>query len=113
FWPTFRRLATAQTIGFVILEVLERKAAGATLAGLGSVLPRGLLVQILVAAGAALALWFLDRAAASVSRALRAGDQLPRAVAIIYRPAPIDVLHPSLVALGSISSRCPPLPSPI
>jgi hypothetical protein len=113
FGPTFRRLATAQAVGFVLLEVLERKASGATLAGLGSVLPRGLLVQVLVAAAAALALWLLDRAAASVSHALRGEDPVRRPIAVVGVPAPVDLVRRSPVALGSISLRGPPLPSRI
>ena len=111
FAATFRRLAVAQTIGFVILEVLERKAAGATLAGLGDVLPRGLLIQVLVAAIAATALWLLDRAAASITTALRDAPPLPRAATDLTHRVEVRSARPTLVALDAISLRGPPLPS--
>lgn len=110
FAATFRRLAVAQVIGFVILEVLERKAAGATLAGLGDLLPRGLLIQVLVAAIAATALWLLDRAGASVAHALR-DDLAPTADTTVPFPVVPAVARPTLVALDAISLRGPPLPS--
>ena len=111
FFATFRRLAVAQSIGFVILEVVERKAAGATLAGLGDVLPRGLLIQVLVAGIAALALWLLDRAAASVTRALQHRPPAPRAVVATALRAEVRAARRGIVTLGSITLRGPPLPS--
>jgi len=108
---TFRRLAVAQSSGFVILEVVERKAAGATLTGLGGVLPRGLIVQIVVAGIAAFALWLLDRAAAGIARGLRERPPIPRAVVATAPRAGVRAARRNLVSLGSISLRGPPLPS--
>jgi hypothetical protein len=113
FLATFRRLASAQTIGFVILEVIERKAAGATLSGVPGVFPRGLMVQVAIAAVAALALWLLDRAGASVAATLRDREEFARPMSVIQAVAEALVARPALVSLGSISLRGPPLPSRI
>jgi hypothetical protein len=113
FRATFRRLAVAQTVGFVILEVMERKAAGVTLSGLVGVFPRGLAVQVAIAAFAALALWLLDRAGASIAAALHAGKRFARAVLRIRPAGNPTVGAPALVPLGSISLRGPPLSSRI
>lgn len=110
FLATFRRLATAQVIGFVILEVMERKAAGATLSGLVGVFPRGLVVQVAIAALAALALRLLDRAGASIVATIRGGARFARAVSAV-RPVAVRDARPAIVSLGSISLRGPPLPS--
>jgi hypothetical protein len=111
FQATFQRLAAAQSIGFVILEVLERKAAGATLAGLGGLLPRGLVIQVLVAAFAATALWLLDRAGASLTHALRGYHPASAEDTAASLPVVVRVARPTPVALGAISLRGPPLPS--
>lgn len=106
---TFRRLAMGQAAGFVILEFLERRAAGASLAGLGNVLPRGLLVQVVVAAVAATALWLLDRAGEGVVRALDGHAAGERYSALVWIPARRLWPASSIVWLGSISLRGPPL----
>lgn len=105
---TFRRLAVAQAAGFVVLEILERKAAGAPLGDLGGVLPRGLLVQGVVALAAATALWLLDRAGESVARAREAVPSFAFAVSA-WEPAVGGTLPSGVPALGSISLRGPPL----
>jgi hypothetical protein len=107
---TFRRLAMAQTAGFGLLEVLERKTTGAPLSDLGAVLPRGVLVQILVAAIAASALWLLDRAGESIAHALRDGSRLPSEISAVWRPTSSPWVPASVPSLGSISLRGPPLP---
>ena len=113
FLATFRRLAVAQTVGFVILEVMERKAAGATLSGLVGVFPRGLAVQVAIAALAALALWLLDRAGASVGAVLRTREGFARPVSIEPPFCDVRSARIGFVPLGSISRRGPPLPSRI
>ena len=105
---TFRRLAVAQGAGFVILEILERKAAGAPLGDLGAVLPRGLLVQVVVAFAAATTLWLLDRAGESVARFLETAPPFAFS-ARAWQPVLIPTLPSSVPPLGSISLRGPPL----
>jgi hypothetical protein len=110
---TFRRLAIAQTIGFAILEVVERKAAGVTLSGLAGVFPRGLLVQVAIAALAALVLWLLDRSAASIASAIRERARFARVVSVVSPKTSACVASPTLVAFDAISLRGPPLRSRI
>jgi hypothetical protein len=67
------RLAALQVVGFVVLEVVERVASGASLAGLLShrLLAAGVLIQVLVSMASALAMVLLHRAAAVIGQALR------------------------------------------
>lgn len=113
FLATFRRLAIAQTIGFAILEIVERKAAGVTLSGLAGVFLRGLLVQVAIAACAALVLWLLDRSAASIASAIRDGARFARVVSVVSPKTSACISSPTRVALDAISLRGPPLPSRI
>jgi hypothetical protein len=107
-----RRLAVllgALQVGiFLVQETLERLDAGASITGLHTdrLLLIGVLVQILVAAALAIALFFLARASAAAGRALRRAPQISPA-----RPAPLAgrvlLLHSRLVTAGG-GSRAPP-----
>jgi hypothetical protein len=87
WWEGFRRsalkLVALQISLFVVQEIVERLLAGAPVSGLGHgpFLSLGLAVQVLVAAGLALLLSFLGRAAEAIGRALAPIPQARRATA--------------------------------
>jgi hypothetical protein len=102
------RLVSLQVLGFLALEVTERVVAGAPISSVLAhhVLVLGLLVQVVVAASAAVLLSLFARAAGAIARALvmaRFPRPTPRA---FFRPA-VMVLRPLLVT-GSSGPRSPP-----
>jgi hypothetical protein len=102
------RLVTLQMLGFLALEVTERVAAGAPISSILAhhVLVLGLLVQVVVAASAALLLSLLARAAGAIARALiKARFSHPTRQAFPHLP--VMVLRPAL-ATGSPGPRSPP-----
>lgn len=103
------RLALLQISIYVVQEVVERLAAGAPVAGVlhDGVLVVGILVQILVACGVALALALLGHAAEAAGRALaRLIARAARGPAVAHRPAPR--LRAASRHVGSLGSRAPP-----
>jgi hypothetical protein len=102
------RLAGLQILGFLALEVTERVAAGAPVSSMLAhhVLVLGLLVQIVVAASAALLLSLFTRAAGALARAL-VGARFPRPVRRVFPRPSVMVLRPVLVT-GSAGPRSPP-----
>jgi hypothetical protein len=102
------RLAGLQVLGFLALEVTERVVAGAPISSLLAhhVLVLGLLVQVVVAASAALLLSLFARAAGAIARAL-VRPRFPHPVRWAFLPAPVMVLRPVLLT-GSAGPRSPP-----
>ena len=104
------RLAGLQVLGFLALEMTERVAAGAPVSSVLAhhVLVLGILVQVVLAASAALLLSLFARAAGAFARALvRARFPRPSRWALPRFPA--AVLRPVLVT-GSAGPRSPPSP---
>src|SRR2546426_11245230 len=91
------RLAGLQVLGFLALEVTERVVVGAPISSILAphVLVLGLLVQVLLAASAALLLSLFARAARTLARAL-ARAPLPRPVRRAFPRLPVTVLRPVL-----------------
>jgi hypothetical protein len=102
------RLAALQVAIFLLQEILERFEAGAPLTGVRTarLLLVGVLVQILVAAALAIALFLLARVSAAAGRAFRGPIVLSpgRPAAIAGRSL---LLHSRLVVAGG-GSRAPP-----
>ena len=102
------QLAALQVSIFLLQEILERYEAGAPLGGLRTdrLLLAGTLVQILIAAALAIALFFLARVSAAAGRAFRRSAPYS-----FHRPAPFVgrtlLLQSRLVAAGG-GSRAPP-----
>jgi hypothetical protein len=106
--PRLALLLGALQVGiFLVQETVERLDAGAGLASLRTdrLLLIGVLVQTLVAAALAVALFFLARAASAAGRALRAAPPPVRHAAPLPRPA--LALRSRLVVAGG-GSRAPP-----
>lgn len=107
--PMTLRLATAQSLGFLALELGERAFAGAPLHHLSPLLlAAGIGLQVVLAGGVAGALTLLSRAGARIARALRAApDPAPRASHRISRPTGVILLrHLTLTAADPV--RGPP-----
>jgi hypothetical protein len=104
------RLAGLQVVGFLALELTERVAAGAPISSILAhhVLVLGLLVQVVLAASAALLLSVFARAAGALARAL-VRSPFPRPAHRTFPRLPATVLRPALVS-GSAGPRSPPSP---
>jgi hypothetical protein len=104
------RLAGLQVVGFLALEVIERLAAGAPISSILAhhVLVLGLLVQVVLAASAALLLSLFARAAGALAQAL-VRSPFPRPARRAFPALPVTVLRPVLVT-GSAGPRSPPSP---
>jgi hypothetical protein len=102
------RLTGLQVVGFIALEATERAAVGAPASSLLShhVMVLGVLVQIVVAASAALLLCLFARAAGALARAL-ARASFPRPVRRLFLPPSLWVPQPA-VADGPSVPRAPP-----
>jgi hypothetical protein len=102
------RLAGLQVLGFLALEVTERVAAGAPVSTMLAhhVLVLGLLVQVAVAASAALLLSLFARAAGAVARAF-VQARFPHPARRAFPRPFVMVLRPALVT-GSPGPRSPP-----
>jgi hypothetical protein len=102
------RLAGLQVLGFLALEVTERVAAGAPVSSISGhhVLVLGLLVQVVLAASAALLLSAFARAIGALARALVRAP-FPRAPRRAFPRFPVAVPRPVLVT-GSAGPRGPP-----
>ena len=102
------RLAVLQVAIFLLQETLERLEVGAPLGGAqtGRLLVVGVLVQTLVAAALAVALFLLARVSAAAGRALRRpfAPAPSRPVSTAWRS---PLLHGRLVVAGG-GSRAPP-----
>jgi hypothetical protein len=106
---TAARLAALQGASFLMVESVERVAAGAAPSGFGvRLLVVGLLVQAGVAALTALALTLLERTGAAVS-ALLAGRFAARRVPLVLGSEPERVTLRDRIAEGSLQSRAPPV----
>jgi hypothetical protein len=102
------RLAGLQVLGFLALEVTERVAAGAPISSIldHHVLVLGLLVQVVLAASAALLLSLFARAAGAIARTLVRAPFPPPARRAFPR-FPVAFPRPVLVT-GSAGPRSPP-----
>jgi hypothetical protein len=102
------RLVGLQVLGFLALEVTERIAAGAPVSSVLAhhVLVLGILVQVVLAASAALLLSLLARAAGALARTLVRAP-FPRPARRAFPRFPIAVPRPALL-MGSAGSRSPP-----
>jgi hypothetical protein len=102
------RLAGLQVLGFLALEVTERVAAGAPVSSVLAhhVLVLGLLIQVVMAASAALLLSLFARAAGALARALMRA-RFPRPARRAFPRPTLMVLRPALVT-GSVGPRSPP-----
>jgi hypothetical protein len=111
FGREWARLAVVQSTAFVVMEVGERLASGATLADLahGRLLPIGLGAQIALALIGAVVLRSTQRAADAVAQVVRASA--PAASALTRAPALAAVATPPRSAMLPAGSRAPP-PSP-
>jgi hypothetical protein len=101
-------LGSLQVGIFLVQETLERLDAGAPMAGLRTerLLLIGVLVQTLVAAALAIALFFLAKVSAAAGRALRRAPVLSsgRSAPLVART---PLLHSRLATAGG-GSRAPP-----
>lgn len=106
----FPRLWLMQGVAFAGMEVAERLAAGAPLRDilLGRVLVVGLIVQALVAAGGALLLQVLHRAAAGLARLVRSSGTAT-APRVLPSLAPCLNGSRSPTLAGAAGLRGPPL----
>jgi hypothetical protein len=102
------RLALLQVTIFGVQEAVERAAAGHPIGDVLSdrLLSIGVLVQIVVAAGVAMLLVWLGRAAEAVGRALR-WERLPRPVRVAI-PRPRVAVRPTSRPRGARGIRAPP-----
>ena len=103
-----RLLPVAQALAFVVVEVAERFAAGASLADLGPVLILGLPLQVLAGLAGGWVLGAVARAGARLARALA-----PRPPFVRRRPTPgwrllADSPPLALLAGGPTPARGPP-----
>ncbi|HLB62409.1 MAG TPA: hypothetical protein VJN50_06740 [Actinomycetota bacterium] len=104
--PTAARLAAIQVPGFALLELIERRM------GVGSALADpavrvGLVLQVLVALGAALLLRGVERTVGAVARRRRRDG---RAVLALPRRGSTISLAPRATLLAAAPRRAPPLP---
>ncbi|HUL86414.1 MAG TPA: hypothetical protein VLX89_12955 [Actinomycetota bacterium] len=100
------RLAGFQILAFATIEVIERLGVGAPLGDLERILPVGAVVQLIVAAAAALLLRSVLRAADAVASAL--GSAPPAlASASVGLVAWTDVVHSAAAPLR-VRGRAPP-----
>jgi hypothetical protein len=103
------RLAVLQGVGFVVVESVERVAAGAAPSGFGvRVLAVGLLVQAAIAVITALLLSLLERTGAAIATLLAARFAARRAPLVLGRE-PERVTLRDRIAEGSLQSRAPPV----
>jgi len=113
--PLAVRMACAQALGFVVLEIVERVIVKAPLGGVAAVLPVGFAVESLVAAAVAAVLCLTVRAAETVARVLgwepSSSKRAPRSIPVDRRLG--DRVHPVLESLSlCVTLRGPPSPSP-
>jgi hypothetical protein len=104
---TFARLATLQGVAFVALEMGERLLAGEGLTGLWPVIPLGLLLQVVLAAGGAAFLGAVQVAARAVASAI-GRHSLPTAERPRSLGVPHHVLPPTRHDLRPRPIRGPP-----
>ena len=104
------RMAAAQAVGFVILEVVERAIVGAPIGGVAAVLPIGFAVEMLVAAAVAALLCVTVRAAETVARRLSSiAPRRARVPLVSGIPARALDVRPALDVLShSVGVRGPP-----
>jgi len=102
------RLSLLQITIFAVQEVVERAASGHAIDDLLSdrLLSIGVLVQIVVAVGAATLLVWLGRVAEAVGRAL-GGERLPRPVRVVIA-WPCVVIRPTSRSRRADGIRAPP-----
>jgi hypothetical protein len=105
------RIASTQTVAFLLLETAERGVAGRRpVAGDLTLLAVGVVVQALLGCIAAAVLTFVGRAAEFVGRTLRPRPSPLHGVRGRVR-ALFDVAAPRLQFAGAHSARAPPAPS--
>lgn len=108
---TATRLVALQGTAFVLLEVLERVVAGASVTSVVSepAFQLGVVIQVLVASGAALLLLMLGRAVDAVIR--RARRTVSGAGRDAARPISREIPFTSVFVYGGALSRAPPTAS--
>ena len=106
--PLFRSLALVQSGMFVAMEVAERMATGAPVAGVFShgILFLGISAQLLLAFGLAVVVKLLSRANEVAARL--AAASLPRPRPLIAVPTQADPFLPNRLHRGVASPRAPP-----
>jgi hypothetical protein len=104
------RLALLQVTIYLVQELIERLAAGVPLWGPvdGRLLLTGVTVQLLVAAGLALALAWAGRVAEVAGRALRR-RRAARPGRGHRRPRPTGWVRPAILLAAGLGGRAPPV----
>jgi hypothetical protein len=97
---SWRYLALIQSSAFVALELLERSLSGAELGDLLSVMPLGLVTQIVIACVSAALLALLFRAGARIASAIRRDAPRPTRVVRLWHP------QPSPLRGSDVRARC-------
>lgn len=102
--------ALAQSAAFIVLEVTERRLAGAPLTGLlGPLLPIGVLLQLVVGALGGLALFGLERAAERAGELVAARRRRPRYAVTAGHPAIAAQRSPRPLPAEAFGIRGPPV----